>query len=182
MEAAAVSENITMETTAMNIKDDYSEKSFAVYGETKQFKDTLKALGGRFNRYLKIDGDSKIGWIFPNSRKEVVVEFVMKANNGETDFEIPSTEAGDLPTIDKPVNNKKYQYVKYKVYRPNDNQIVQLKVEGTTKEGKVIRTETHNDIVDTVYIDFDGQTTLAKICNGKWEIFGYNVNHFIYFK
>ena len=39
----------------MDIKEDYSEKSFAVYGETKKFKDILKNLGGRFNKNLKID-------------------------------------------------------------------------------------------------------------------------------
>lgn len=32
----------------------YSEKSFAVFGETKAFKDTLKALNGKFNPNLKV--------------------------------------------------------------------------------------------------------------------------------
>jgi len=48
---------------------DYSDKSFAVIGETKAIKDTLKELGGRFNMYLKCGA----GWIFPNSKKQAVI-------------------------------------------------------------------------------------------------------------
>jgi len=38
----------------------YSDKAFAVVGDTKPIKDTLKQLGGRFNPYLKTGA----GWIF----------------------------------------------------------------------------------------------------------------------
>lgn len=51
----------------------YSEKSLAVIGDTKPIKDTLKELGGRFNRFLKPDGpDSEAvpGWIFSIKKKE----------------------------------------------------------------------------------------------------------------
>lgn len=47
---------------------DYSDKSFAVIGNTKKYKDTLKSLGGRFNAKLACGA----GWIFPKSKSEEV--------------------------------------------------------------------------------------------------------------
>ena len=44
---------------------EYSDKSIAVYGNTKEIKDQLKAIGGRFNPKLK-DG---AGWIFPKNKE-----------------------------------------------------------------------------------------------------------------
>lgn len=47
---------------------DYSAKAFAIIGETKPHKDTLKSLGGRFNFRLKCGA----GWIFSKSKLEDV--------------------------------------------------------------------------------------------------------------
>jgi hypothetical protein len=47
---------------------DYSEKSFAVIGDTKAIKDTLKELGGRFNFRLSCGA----GWIFSKTKLEDV--------------------------------------------------------------------------------------------------------------
>jgi hypothetical protein len=47
---------------------DYSDKAFAVIGETKPIKETLKALGGRFNMFLKCGA----GWIFPKTKLQTV--------------------------------------------------------------------------------------------------------------
>jgi len=181
MESQAVMESQTpVEAPQMQIKEDYSEKSFAVYGDTKEFKDTLKALGGKFNRYLKIEGETRNGWIYPKSKQEQVVEFVMKANAGETDYELPASNTTDLPTVN-PMKNQRFQYVKYKVYRPREGQKVQLKASGKTVDGEIVKLETHNDIVDTLYIDFEGQTSMAVIARGKWQIWGYNVSHSLFF-
>ena len=46
----------------------YSDKSFAVIGDTKPIKEKLKELGGRFNFRLSCGA----GWIFPKTREEVV--------------------------------------------------------------------------------------------------------------
>ena len=45
---------------------DYSEKALAVYGDTKEIKEQLKQLGGRFNSRLR-DG---AGWIFSKSKAD----------------------------------------------------------------------------------------------------------------
>jgi len=58
---------------------DYSDRSFAVFGDTKPIKEELKALGGRFNKYLKHDGVTKAGWIFPMKDKAEVEELIGKS-------------------------------------------------------------------------------------------------------
>lgn len=55
----------------MNIED-YTEKSFVVFGETKNFKDMLKELGGKFNSNLKVGP----GWIFSKANKEKVENWI----------------------------------------------------------------------------------------------------------
>jgi hypothetical protein len=42
----------------------YTEKSLAVIGDTYKIKTQLKELGGRFNKFLFIEGEKKAGWIF----------------------------------------------------------------------------------------------------------------------
>lgn len=48
---------------------DYSGKAFAVVGDTREIKDTLKQHGGRFNSSLTVDGSKVAGWIF--SKKSI---------------------------------------------------------------------------------------------------------------
>lgn len=56
---------------AINIID-YSEKAFAVVGDTKAVKDSLKKMGGRFNAKLSCG----CGWIFSNKMREEVETFI----------------------------------------------------------------------------------------------------------
>ncbi len=54
---------------------DYSDKSFVLYGNTKPIKEQLKELGGRFNMNLRAsNGFTFAGWVFPITKKEVVLE------------------------------------------------------------------------------------------------------------
>ena len=53
----------------------YSEKSFVLIGDTKPHKDTIKELGGKWNSRLR---DGMKAWIFSNTRKEKVEEFLKK--------------------------------------------------------------------------------------------------------
>jgi len=50
----------------------YSDKSFAVIGETKPVKEDLKKLGGKWNSRLKCGP----GWIFPMERETDVREYI----------------------------------------------------------------------------------------------------------
>lgn len=51
----------------------YSEKAIAVVGDTKAIKEQLKALGGKFNKYLKCGA----GWVFAASKRAEVERFIM---------------------------------------------------------------------------------------------------------
>lgn len=57
------------EEKKLNLKlIDYSEKAFAVIGDTKPIKDKLRLLGGSFNSRLSCG----MGWIFSKKRLETV--------------------------------------------------------------------------------------------------------------
>jgi len=45
--------------------NDYTEKTFIVKGNTTEYKDRLKEIGGKWNGFKKF-------WIFPNSKREEV--------------------------------------------------------------------------------------------------------------
>jgi len=53
------------------IIEDYTVKSFVVYGDTKVYKDKLKELGGRYNGNLSVGP----GWVFSNKKKEEIMEW-----------------------------------------------------------------------------------------------------------
>ena len=53
--------------------EDYSEKSFVVYGNTKEYKEEIKNLGGKWNSNLR---NEKVGWIFSKSKKDKVLSYL----------------------------------------------------------------------------------------------------------
>lgn len=50
----------------------YSEKAVALFGDTKEIKEELKKIGGKFNRALTFEGGKQAGWIFQKSKREKV--------------------------------------------------------------------------------------------------------------
>lgn len=83
---------------------DYSEKSIAVFGETKPIKDYLLAAGGLFNERLnnKISGNREPGWIFVKNKEKEVKELTEKANKGllpKKDSQPSSISESDMPPI-----------------------------------------------------------------------------------
>ena len=58
---------------------DYSAKSIAVIGDTKEIKEHLKIIGGRFNKGLTVEGVKAPGWIFSKKKLEVVQEVLEEA-------------------------------------------------------------------------------------------------------
>jgi len=173
---------------------DYSDKSFVVCGElTRRYKETLKTMGGRFNKNLTHNGKNLVGWIFPLKNKEKVMNFVISVNSGNVEEQsdissIPSTDDIGLPTIEVPKdasdsNTSSYSFVRFKIYRPKEGQKVRLNTGGKMVHGVVTKVESHNrdGVMDTVYIDFDGKTSMGVICRSKWQIFGYFADHSVFF-
>lgn len=69
------------ENTSLNCQIvEYSDKAFAVVGDTKPIKDELKKLGGRFNGKLSCGA----GWIFSKSKEESVKSLLQCGTVGQT--------------------------------------------------------------------------------------------------
>ena len=186
---ANTTETTTQETKQnMEIVENYTEKSFVVKGEaTKTYSSELKNLGGRFNRNLNVGP----GWIFSNKTKDAVTDFVTKVNSGQYEKGVPSIPTSfsngigtlNLPTVPETVSvEQNYQVVKFKIFKPKEGMKVTLKVGGNLMEGVAKKVETHDDITDTVYVDFSGKVSLAVICRSKWQIFGLFDDHTLFFK
>lgn len=58
---------------------DYSEKAVAITGDTKAYKNELKAAGGRFNAKLSCGA----GWIFSKKAVKALEAIMAKANGGD---------------------------------------------------------------------------------------------------
>lgn len=56
----------------------YTEKSIVVRGDTKEYKDKLKELGGRWNSSLtdKETGEKFGGWIFSSKNRKEIESFI----------------------------------------------------------------------------------------------------------
>lgn len=89
MKAAA-----TQNGTGMRIIP-YTPKSFAVVGDTYHVKETLKAMGGAFSKWLKVDGVNVPGWCFSLKREVQVRKFLMETG-----------EVSPAPKVDKAVKPK----------------------------------------------------------------------------
>ena len=56
----------------------YTDKSIAVFGETKPWAANLRALGGKFNGNLK----GRPGWIFQRAKETELMNFIAQATQG----------------------------------------------------------------------------------------------------
>jgi hypothetical protein len=86
----------------------YSEKSVAIFGDTKEYSSELKEKGGRFNPNLTFEGVKKPGWIFSNKKKEELEQFIDLINNGE--YKKVINEVQDNRTEDFLQDLKKIRY------------------------------------------------------------------------
>lgn len=64
---------LNIETSCDIFLVDYSVKAIAIFGNTKEIKDQLKKLGGKFNNNLTYNNIKQAGWIFSNKKTEEVI-------------------------------------------------------------------------------------------------------------
>ena len=76
-----------MSLKPLNIVE-YSEKSIAVIGDTKPFKDDLKALGGKWNSNLSCGP----GWIFGTKSRDAVSDFIQNIGSSKAETKSGSAE------------------------------------------------------------------------------------------
>lgn len=55
---------------------DYSDKAIAVFGNTKEIKEKLKEIGGKFNNYLTYNDVKQAGWIFSKKKESELKKFL----------------------------------------------------------------------------------------------------------
>jgi len=60
---------------------EYSEKAVAMVGDTKEHKEDLKAMGGKFNVKLVLEGKgvksgTTVGWIFPKTDQSKLTQYL----------------------------------------------------------------------------------------------------------
>ena len=71
-----------MSSEIVTINESYTEKAVAVFGNTKPYLEELKNIGGKYNQYLKQNGSTSPGWIFPKTKLSILKALVDKINNG----------------------------------------------------------------------------------------------------
>lgn len=89
---------------------DYSDKAIAVFDNgpeqvTKQYKDKLKALGGRFNPALSLLDKKLPGWVFSKTKKPEVIEFLTLVNKNPTGISKLTLQDTCKSSSDAPVIN-----------------------------------------------------------------------------
>lgn len=75
---------------------EYSEKAIAVFGETKEIKDQLKELGGKFNPALKYNGEKRAGWIFSKKQADKVRALIAPSAKSDELFFECKEEFGEM--------------------------------------------------------------------------------------
>jgi hypothetical protein len=70
----------------------YSDKSIAIFGETKPWASDLRGLGGSFNKNLR----GRPGWIFPRTKEAELMQFIANANAGMIQPTAPVTTQAQL--------------------------------------------------------------------------------------
>lgn len=85
---------------------DYSERSVAVFGDTKAYLDELKEIGGKFNSSLTHPGTKTKtpGWIFQKSKKSELAKLLNKS--------VTSPKPVPLETTVSRTNLTSYSYSK----------------------------------------------------------------------
>ncbi len=78
----------------------YSERSVAVFGDTKRVKDQLKAAGGKYNSALKRGSSSTPGWIFPLSQKTAVLALMGSPTVGSPEAVSIKAEREESKTLE----------------------------------------------------------------------------------
>lgn len=112
VEAVPVSEVVEIAEPLQAVESlevvDYSEKAIALFGNTKEIKDQLKALGGRFNPSLRYNGGKRAGWIFSKKQADKVRALLAPSVDAEQEDNAPTSVAYG----DSEISQKKGYYTK----------------------------------------------------------------------
>lgn len=161
-------------------------RGFAIFGEsTKEWKENIKAMGGRGNPRLKApDGSTRFGWIFPSNKESEVREFVEKANSGELQKMSPQVALGPRSRASAPPKMQ-YQTLTYRVPLPYVGQGVTLSVPEDLDTMLVVQNILPSkpgvvDVISLKDVSTDQEYTGA-VVSGVWEILDFGKDHTLTF-
>jgi hypothetical protein len=82
--------------------EEYSAKSFVVRGDTQQYKDTLKNMGGKWgNSFTDKNSGEKFGaWLFWNAKRDELEEWLRNGMNTVTKKIVETTVKNTLKSSD----------------------------------------------------------------------------------
>lgn len=83
---------------------DYSEKSVAVFGDTKLIKGKLKSLGARFNKFLAYGSERRAGWVLQKSKRSELEAICKQYDNKVSSEATQATETTEaMDTAGQPL-------------------------------------------------------------------------------
>jgi hypothetical protein len=106
----------------------YSEKAIAIFGNTKDYKEAILAIGGKFNPSLKYEEDRSPGWIFSKTNRAKVEKLVNDINNGKCK-PVASKEAENVPAVSKKSSSVPLNFVDKKAFLALTSRLEQLEQE-----------------------------------------------------
>lgn len=192
----------------MEIILNYSNYSFIVVGETKQYKDELMKLTGKYNPHLKLSaGGTGPGFVFSNKKEQEVREFIDSVqNNNNSDIfnpivkkpiiinkttklipknALPSTSnALDFPNRFTASDGLGYQVIIQTCPLPYLNQKLIINFDNTVYEYIVTNINEGSLVNDITVIHStdDSSAFRCVIINGKWQIYNMSNVHEITFQ
>lgn len=142
---------------------DYSDRSIAVIGETKDIKEQLKELGGRWNPNLTINDTKAKGWIFSKNKEAAVRKLVGSAGKPKKEEESEGYQIVTYQVI-KPIKGQ----VLYLYTYPNDD----LKSSPESVEATVLKVYPNKEgIITKMDVSYEGSSkAVAIIIDGQWSL------------
>ena len=186
----------------MIFNENYTDKSFVISGSTKEFKEQLMALGGRYNPKLKTGP----GFIFSNKKEQEVKDFLNNNNNNNNDndnnYDILATNKGKITNTKiksaLPSTNSSFNYpnrfigsdgLSYQIIittcpLPYLDQKVTVKYTDSSFDSVISNVNNSspvNDIILTYQENDISKQTRAIILNGKWQVYLLDIEHELIF-
>lgn len=167
----------------------YSDKSIAVYGDTKPWKNNLMNLGGRYNKNL----GGQPGYIFSRDKEGELMQFLADAQAGQVQpaqervKQIRKTTGQITGQVQQPyagTDGLYYQVISYNVEYPVVNQEVIISFGDQNVEYVVKQIENTQLPVDSILIEPKGGQGLSRaiVAKGKWQIEGMQGDHKLIFQ
>lgn len=100
--------------------EEYTDRSIVVRGETRQYKEDLKKLGGKYNSRLR----GEPGWIFPKSKQNDIVKFMKEGKRLVSQEEAQAGENRTLEWESKRSSEQKTYSSSSSSSSSNDNKVL----------------------------------------------------------